>query len=322
MGTQKISVTVPWMILGVTLLLLGSCEKNSTTNEILVEDVNIALNGKMARSEAKQLYEDYYLASTSTTEDIAWTGDELSCSMGTVPPSTIDKILLRLAYFRKAAGLSNVVLENATKSSKAQAAALMMYANSKLGHFPSNTWKCYSAEGSEGAGNSLLAIDNNAEAIDSYIRDNGDANGPVGHRRWLLLPKLREIGIGNTPNTNALWVMGNSGMPTSDVPEFIAWPPPGYIPKQFVYPRWSFSISGAEFTNTQVSMKDRTGKVVQLSIERLDNAYGDRTIVWVPQGLVTNETVDTPYTVTLQDVSINGQLKTFEYVVVLFDVNG
>lgn len=321
MGIQKISGLGKWLVLGVTVLYFVSCEKNSTLSEIPVEDTTTTLFGIMARVEAKQLYADYYLAAVGDIEDVAWTGDEFTCYKGTVPSTTISKILLRLAYFRKAAGLNNVVLENGAKSVKAQAAALMMYANGKLGHFPSSSWKCYSIEGSEGAGNSLLSTYNNAEAIDSYIRDYGDDNGPVGHRRWLLWPKLREIGIGNTPNTSALWVMGNASTPPSDAPEYIAWPPPGYIPKQFVYPRWSFSISGAAFTNTQISMKDQTGKVIPLSVESLDNAYGDRTVVWVPQGLVPDQTADTQYTVTLQDVSVNGQMKTYEYVVIVFDVN-
>ena len=228
---------------------------------------------------------------------------------------------MRLSYFRKAVGLQNDVSENSTKSEKAQRAALMMQANNTLDHFPPNSWKCYSPEGKEGAGNSLLTTAKNAEAIDSYMRDAGAANGPVGHRRWLLWPNLQEIGVGNTNQANAVWVLGNAGMPPADAPEFIAWPPRGYAPRQLVYPRWSFSINSADFSNAQLSMKDAAGTTISLTIEELDDQFGDRTIVWVPEGIQTNIAEDTPYTVTINNVVINGETNNFSYEVIVFDPN-
>ncbi|WP_411029570.1 CAP domain-containing protein [Spongiimicrobium sp. 3-5] len=270
-----------------------------------------------ARLAAKALYEDYYQASITTTE-VPWTGNEASCDAGSVPKGTIDKILMRLEYYRKAVGLNNEITEDATKSAKAQQTALMMNANNALEHFPPNSWKCYTADGDEGAGKSLLALTRNAEAIDAYIQDQGSANGPVGHRRWLLWPRLQEIGIGNTDRSNAIWVLGDSGPVPVDNPEFIAWPPEGYVPANLAFPRWSFSVASADFSTTTVSMKDADGASIQLSLETLSNDFGDRTIVWVPEGISTNA-ADTSYTVTLKDVGIGGELTTFEYEVILFD---
>lgn len=274
-----------------------------------------------ARLAAKELYEDYYLTSVSATEDVPWTGDEPSCNAGSVPEGTKEKIFMRLAYFRKAVGLNNEISENATKSEKAQKSALMMHANGTLDHSPPNSWKCFSDDGKEGAGNSLLAMARNAPAIDAYIRDQGSNNGPVGHRRWLLWPRLQEIGIGNTERANAIWVLGNAGTSPEDAPEFIAWPPEGYIPNNLVYSRWSFSIRNADFTATKVSMEDEDGNSVALSLEELDNAFGDRTIVWVPEAVNTNGTEDISYTVTLEDVNLNGEMSDFTYEVTLFDIN-
>lgn len=302
--------------------LLVSCSKEdiSSAEEETGEEQIISIN-LTARNSAKKLYEEFYLASKTESGDVAWSGDESTCTPGTVPQQTIDKIFKRIEYFRKAAGLSNTILENETKSDKAQHAALMMKSNGTLDHSPPTSWKCYTAKGKDGAGNSLLTQSKNAEAVDSYIRDAGTENGPVGHRRWLLWPRLQEIGVGNTNSTNAIWVLGNAGTRSPDTPEFISWPPQGYAPKQLTYPRWSFSIANADFTATTVTMKDATNKSVELNIEELNNIYGDRTIVWVPSINTNSFTEDTVFKVSLKNVGVGDEIINFDYEVVLFDVN-
>ncbi len=276
---------------------------------------------KAERAKAKQLYADYYDASRDTGSGVSWTGNEPNCQPGTVPQDTKDKIFLRLSYFRNAVGLTNDIAENSSKSEKAQKAALMMHANGTLNHTPPNDWKCFSEDGKEGAANSLLTSTRNAGAIDSYMRDQGSDNFPVGHRRWLLWPKLQEIGIGNTSSYNAIWVLGNPGTPPAETPEFIAWPPQGYLPKQLAYPRWSFSMAKADFTETKISMKVKNGGAVSLENEELTGIYGDNTIVWKPAINTNTLDEDTAYVVSLSDVGIGGETKNFEYEVVLFDVN-
>lgn len=301
--------------LSLCLLLIVSCSKDHSTTE----EPEIIPTDNVARLAAKTLYEDYYLASKSNNSDMAWTGNEPNCNAGDVPQSIKNKIFMRIAYYRRASGLYNDISESTSKSDKAQQAALMMKANGQLEHFPPNSWKCYTSEGSDGAGNSLLAMSKNAEAVDSYIRDQGSSNGPVGHRRWLLWPRLREIGIGNTDSSNAIWVIGNAGMTPGDAPEFITWPPEGYIPANMVFSRWSFSLANADFTGTKVSMKDKNGTSIALQLEELDNQFGDRTIVWVPEGINSNVMEDTVYSVTLEDVAVDEELLDFSYSVILFD---
>ncbi len=332
MKTRKLFIRSLQTVCYGLFFVFASCETDATADAIVdeieeegqteeEEETEEESGTNSARVAAKKLYEDYYLGSKSETGDVAWTGDEPSCNAGSVPQDMIDKIFNRLKYFRKAVGLNNTVAENATKSEKAQAAALMMDANNKLDHFPPDTWKCYSENGSEAAGKSLLTTAINAESVDSYMRDAGSNNGPVGHRRWLLWPRLQEIGVGNTAQANAIWVIGNAGTTPSDAPEFISWPPKGYSPKQLAYQRWSFSIAGADFSNAQISMKDAAGNSISITLEALDPNYGDPTLVWVPDGIITNSEEDTSYTVSLQDVEVSGEITAFEYEVVLFDVN-
>ncbi|MFC4095993.1 CAP domain-containing protein [Euzebyella saccharophila] len=298
-------------------LLVSSCEKNDTSIE---NEEQLSINiEESARNSALQLYQDYYLASANSSSDISWTGNEPSCTPGSVPQDTKDKILLRLDYYRKAAGLNNVIQENTNKSQKAQEAALMMHANGALEHFPPNSWKCYTEDGSDAAANSLLTSIDGASAIDSYIRDHGASNGPVGHRRWLLWPRLQEMGIGNTNRYNALWVIGNAGPRPQDAPEFVAWPPQGYIPKQVTFPRWSFSIHNADFTQTNVKMKYKNGSTISLETEELSNSFGDRTIVWAPNINTSTIDSDTIVEVTLENVVVNEISNDYTYEVIIFD---
>ncbi|MGB7393601.1 MAG: CAP domain-containing protein [Pricia sp.] len=314
-------------------LLLVSCSKDSAADEEgttgpETENPETDKPGsdnpekdEAERAAAKELYADYYLASMDAQGDVSWTGNLPSCNPGTVPQATKDKILMRLAYYRQAAGLNNVISENPTKSEKAQKAALMMFANGTLNHYPPNDWDCYTDDGYEGASNSLLTSTRNAGAIDSYIRDHGADNFPVGHRRWLFWPRLQEIGIGNTSSYNAVWVIGNGGTPPDDAPDFVAWPPEGYLPKQLAYARWSFSIAEADFSGATVSVKLKNGSNVSLEKEEQGAEFGDKTLVWRPEINTNALTEDTTYVVTLTDVGIDGEMKDFEYEVTLFDVD-
>lgn len=313
-----------FILLCILLLAMGSCstdapDDDSPQSQEQGTDENPAPEDNAARLAAKQLYEDLYLSSSSTPSDNPWTGDEPSCNPGSIPTATRDKILMRLDYYRKAVGLNNTIAEDTDKSAKAQEAALMMNSNNALDHFPPNSWKCYTPGGDEAAGKSLLALTRNAEAINAYIRDQGSNNGPVGHRRWLLWPRLQEIGIGNTDRSNAIWVIGNAGSVPADSPEFIAWPPKGYVPNNLVFPRWSFSLADADFTAATVSMTDEDGNSVSLSLEPLNSDFGDLTIVWVPQGISTNNTTDTTYMISLENVVLNGVPNSYMYEVTLFD---
>ncbi len=318
------SLSACYFLFGLSLLFfITSCSEDALEQDDIqqIETEQEVPMDNVARLEAKNLYSDYYLASQTSGSDMSWTGDEPSCNPGNVPELTRAKILQRLDYYRNAVGLNNIISENLSKSDKAQMAALIMNANNQLDHDPPSSWKCYTTEGKEGAGNSLLTMTKNAEAIDSYIRDQGSDNGPVGHRRWLLWPRLQEIGIGNTNRSNAIWVLGNSGTPPTDAPEFISWPPEGYIPDRLVFPRWSFSIAGANFSSTTVSMLDANNNSINLQIEALSNSYGDPTFVWIPENINTNVTTDSSYTITLKDVELNGVLMDYSYQVTLFDPN-
>jgi hypothetical protein len=225
------------------------------------------------------------------------------------------------------AGVPAVTTLRDDYSEKAQKAALLMSVNSRMSHWPDPDWLCYSEGADEGAGSSTLFLGvHGLEAIDGYIEDRGEANYFVPHRRMLLYPHTQTMGVGDVPPTpgyagaNALWVLGEMSQERPETrDQFVAWPPPGYVPYPLVYPRWSFSRGGADFSRATVLMTHGREEIL-LKQSPVVDGYGENTLVWEPQ--VASEAppqADTWYNVSLHDVLIGQTRYRFSYVVILFD---
>jgi hypothetical protein len=281
-----------------------------------------------SREQARDLFNAIYGASESVPVD--WTGDLTSCSAGATAQSFKDAVQLRINYFRAMAGVPAAITLSPEFSDKDQHAALMMSANGQLSHSPSGAWICYADAGAEAARNSNLALGlNGREAITGYVRDDGSNNAPVGHRRWILYPQTQTMGTGDVPSSgvsyaaNALWVFdGHTWEPRpSTREEFVAWPPPGFVPYQVVFARWSFSSPGAGFSAATVTMT-QDGANVPVQRESLQSGYGENTLVWIPHDFADSyprPSADTTYTVTVGHVALGGNLRSFTYNVTVFD---
>jgi len=91
------------------------------------------------------------------------------------------------------------------------------------------------------------------------------------------------------------------------------------VPYDLVYPRWSFSHPAADFSSATVSM-NQEGQPVSLSVESRGSGAGDNTLVWRAAGFPSPAPDhDTPYTVQLQNVLIDGTSTGFSYDVILMD---
>jgi hypothetical protein len=214
-------------------------------------------------------------------------------------------------------------------NAQAQAAALMMSVNRQLNHTPPATWTCYSAGGAAAAGKANLSLGEfGPAAITGYMMDAGANNSAAGHRRWLLFPPSQQMGSGDLPASggypasNALWVFDTFDPRPSTRDPYVAWPPPGYVPYEIVFGRWSFSYPGADFTSATATMRSG-GAAIALTQEPVANGYGDNTLVWAPAGSLNDTwprpSQDTTYTVTLNNVLVDGQARSFTYDVVVFD---
>lgn len=285
-------------------------------------------------TQDRQASLDFYLEQYVSSEDTAinWTGSHHSCSAGTTDQGFRQAVLRRINYFRAMAGVPASVNFSLESNQMAQAAALIMSANQKLSHSPTTSWICYSCEGKDGAGSSNLYLGVNGwKAITGYMKDPGAGNYAAGHRRWILYPQTQMMGTGDVPSTagypaaNALRVFDThlwEARPATRE-EFVAWPPPGYVPYQVVFPRWSFSYAKADFSAASVTI---TSKGENLPVEQapIQNGYGENTLVWIPLGLSDGASwprpgEDTIYSVTIQNVLINNTSRNFNYKVVVFD---
>ena len=300
------------------------------------------------RAQARAFFNAVYAASENIPS--GWTGS-LSGTPGTGPvtgtPGATSAafqaaVQLRINWFRAMAGIPAAIAFDSAEGAMDQQAALIMSANNYLSHTPPTTWLLYTSDGATAAGQSNLSLgEDGPDAIDGYIldyggiNDVGTSNGAVGHRRWLLYPQTQTMATGDVDATgsflaaNATWILdGNYGGPRPSTRDgFVAWPPPGYVPYQVVFPRWSLSYPGADFSSATVTMTSN-GAPVPVSLEALDNpAYGENTIVWDYNGLdgdtdfsaAPQPSADTAYTVAVDGVNVGGTLMNFSYTVTVFD---
>lgn len=270
--------------------------------------------------EREQVIGNYisdYLGTTVTTEELAWTGDVDQCDEGAISALGLERTKNRINYFRNLVGIPNGIIFTETKNQKCQKAVLMMNAARALDHFPTTDWLCSSPEGIEAAGKSNLSYGAHSSAsVPQYIRDAGSGNGAVGHRRWILFPRAFEFGFGSTNWGTAMWVIGGNQNPEV-YPEYVAYPSPGYFPKNLIYPRWSFSKRSANFDEATITMWDEIGNTISFTREEITNGFGDNTLVWVPEINLNDNSLgsDSYFRVRIENVKVSGEYETFEYEV-------
>ena len=345
----------PWLRL-VTVCLLTSLASFAQEGELGlppqldqldVQQKTAALSGAGQKNAGgwintadREAVRNFYLNVLVPAASVAmgWTGSISSGNAGATSAAYKSAMQSSVNWFRSMAGVPPGITFNPVYSGKAQKAALMFSANRSLNHYPPQSWTHYDPEGAEAAGNSNICYQYSGSAflpgcIDAYMRDEGNSNYPVGHRRWILYPQTQEMGTGDVnltnasplpyPYANALWVFdGRWSTPRPATRDsFVAWPPPGYVPYQTIYPRWSFSYPQADFSAATVTMRDASGAAIPLTIAPLANGFGENTIVWNPVNAlpIGAPTADVPIDVAVSGVVINNQPQSFSYRVTAFN---
>jgi hypothetical protein len=270
-----------------------------------------------SREQSRQFYNVIHELSEGTA--LNWTGSVASCNAGTTSDDFKKAVILRVNYLRAMAGVPANVTLNTAYSASAQQAALIMSANNSLSHSPPPDWLCYTADGADSAAQSNLSLGRfGFDAVGKgQMRDDGANNAAVGHRRWILFPQTQEMGTGDVPASgsnpasNALRVFdthGNDPRPATRE-AYVAWPPPGYIPYQLAFARWSFALAGADLSAMSVAMKQGTTNLT-VSVEPYTANIGEPARAWGVAGLdpsiAAAPAADTPYTVTVSGVKLGG----------------
>jgi hypothetical protein len=309
-------------------LTFVACKKSDTG-----DDTNGSTTSQTSDPKALALKDFNEMYKASAVAGFSWNGNVSNCDPGTLSQDILNKALLRLKYFRKAAGLSNSgIVFIDSLNIKCQQNALMIKANNAISHTPPTTWSCYTAGGAQAAASGNIAYGtSDVNTIQQWIADAGSNNAKVGHRRWMLYSRANSFGFGATNTSGTLWVFGNSSplnpMPTN-TPSYVAWPPKGFIPRDVVYSRWSLSVPAngypfpVDFTSATVTMTGANGVSVPLTIDYanpIENSYaGDNTIVWIPTGINLSSDADQKYSVKVANVMVNGVSKNYEYEVTIF----
>ncbi len=315
-------------IVGITIF---SCKKDDATDDGDGGGDNAPTTGL---DQAKKDYEDNFLSTKATT--LSWTGAVVGCGAGDISSTVRANVVKRINYFRNMVGLPNVTL-NGSQSQKCQEAALYMAANQTITHYPSTSGSCYTAGAADAAGHGNVAIsygggsseltgNHSTSAVTGYVEDPGTNNTKVGHRHWILAPTLVAIGTGSVfsaaqNNFSANVIMWGDNLTGSSLAsgKYVAYPPNGYIPSTLVFPRWSFSIPGANFDNANVSMKKVGGSSITANVtERITfSGKPDSRIVWEPSGINVSSDVD--YEVTVSGIS-GAANASYTYTVKVFKV--
>jgi hypothetical protein len=291
-----------------------------------------------SRAQARAFYNAIYPLSENIPS--GWTGT-LSGTPGTdatgTPGATSAAFQaaeqLRINWFRAMAGIPAAIGFDSGNNAADQQAALMMSANGMLSHSPPTNWQLYTSSGANAASMSNLALGTDGpDAMTGYIADPGSTNTEVGHRRWLLYPQTQTMGSGDVEPANpfepanATWVFDSNinGSRPATRENFVAWPSPGYVPYQVVFPRWSFSYPNADFSSATVTMTSN-GASVQTAVEAVQTGFGENTLVWEYNGLsgdsdipAPKPTADTTYTVQINGVK-NAPQSSYSYNVTVFD---
>lgn len=162
------------------------------------------------------------------------------------------------------------------------------------------------------------------------MRDAEDSNRAAGHRRWLLYPQTKTMGTGDVPgqgafkSANAIWVQdGGYGSARPLVRDtFVAWPPPGYVPRPLAFSRWSFAYPGANFADARVAMT-LNGASLALTIDSNDaQGLGENALVWTPAfSLPKVLAQDAVFEARIENVVVGGAAKSFAYRVIVFEPN-
>lgn len=224
-----------------------------------------------------------------------------ACRAGRLQDEQIQQALDTLNDIRKLHQLAPVTLNPLTEQESNQA-ALMVAANGKLDHHPTESWRCFSAIGAKAMAKSLLiggvtapniAFHTPAQDISAWLTDHtAQTSDGIGHRRWMLDPFIGQISYGrvsgktdgrNVSVGSALAFNSGKFKPVTG-PELIAYPFHDY-PSRFFSRKalLSFSLlidkqrkpgnSAVDFSQARISVVNERGESLRVRNVRFDNHY-------------------------------------------------
>lgn len=148
---------------------------------------------------------------------------------GKLDAETQNQALNAVNFCRYVAGLPDDVELKADLSEASQAGAMLNAANGVLSHNPARPSGIDNALynlGKKGCGSSNISYNHNSitRSVVCFLEDTDEGNiSALGHRRWLLNPSMKYIGVGNVGAYSSVYVFDSSrsGSFTGD---YVCWP--------------------------------------------------------------------------------------------------
>lgn len=208
---------------------------------------------------------------------------------GEFHPGFLEHSLRRANFYRYLSGVPDDLVLDAELSRRAQHGAVLV-AVSGYSHRPSQP-RDMSDEfyeiASDATMSSSLCNCGTVQAVDEFMEDRGVLNvESVGHRRWVLSPKMKKTGFGlafrprDGEVFSTMYVLDQSRQPKWDY-DYIPYPGKGYFPLGFLdyNTPWSVMLNPDKFEEPVLS--EVTVELERLNdgkVWRLDQSDSNRTL--------------------------------------------
>lgn len=183
--------------------------------------------------------------------------------LGELSKETLNNALNTTNFIRYVAHLSSNIALDDDFNKEAQAAALLNAVNNQLTHSPSkptNMDNRIYEMGKKGAASSNLGMGHAnliTNIVNGYMNDGDSYNiDRIGHRVWILSPKLKRIGFGFARSESAMKVIDDNMWKNSYEPfDYVSWPAKTAMPIENFgteFP-WSVSLNQEKYDNKRIS---------------------------------------------------------------------
>ncbi|MCR4649973.1 MAG: DUF4214 domain-containing protein [Lachnospiraceae bacterium] len=259
-------------------------------------------------------------------------------ALGKVSDSVLNDALTYVNIYRYIAGIPANVTLDAGYTEKAQAATIVNAANGRMSHKPEHPTGMSDelfGLGYTGAGSSNLGYNysNLAHVISAgWMNDSDSGNrSMVGHRRWVLNPKMSKTGFGVSPGAKhtAMYVFDQNNSEGSNYYN-VAWPAQN-TPYDYFNSSYPWTIStGDAISAAKVTVKcvndgktwsfDTLGATNTGYFNYNNQGYGQKgCIIFIPSGIKTDKGYS--YEVSALYTISGGITKQLNYTVDFFDIN-
>ena len=262
-----------------------------------------------------------------------------SYKAGKVRPEVLQAGLDSLNLMRYIARLPDDVVLDDTQTDKCQHGAVLLTVLNQLTHYPekpADMPQAFFNKAEDALATSNLAGYNTPHmAIEAFMSDEDTANRvSVGHRRWILNPRMKKTGFGVGAARFFVQYATDSSRETDVNMDYIAWPASGLFPSQFATGVWHITVNTAKYgrpdiNKVKVIMRHvNSGRECVMSKDSLPqyayfnvslvNRGSDHAIIFLPVFSNNNSLSYLPGNEF--QVTVTGLKEDINYTVKLFDI--